>query len=228
MLGVLGGMGPMATVDFLRKLVEATPAEQDADHLPVFAGFFPQIPDRTAAIQDGGESPLPAMLLGAQTLKNAGVELAVMPCNTAHHWYEELAQHSELNFLHIADAVCEVLQDRDQDVQTVGILATPGTIQSGFYQTRLKNLGYDCRVPEGDAAQHIYTGIQAVKAGNLEAARNLFMPEVEKLQQENVQVLILGCTELPVVLTDDTIFVDSNQALAKVAVREYTQRCTKN
>ena len=90
-LGVLGGMGPLATVDFLRKLIEETPAARDEDHLPVIAWSVPQIPDRPAAITGNGESPLPALLAGVHTLKAAGAVALAIPCNTAHYWYDDMA-----------------------------------------------------------------------------------------------------------------------------------------
>ena len=98
LLGVLGGMGPLATVDFLSKLIAETPAERDADHVPVLVYSVPQIPDRPAAILAGGASPLPEMLNGLRTLKAAGAACIAIPCNTAHYWYDALAREAGVGF----------------------------------------------------------------------------------------------------------------------------------
>src|SRR5690606_23936695 len=86
LIGVLGGMGPLATVDFMQKLVAATPASRDQEHVPALISAIPQIPDRTRAFQGHGASPLPAMLACARRLEAAGAGVIVMPCNTAHIW----------------------------------------------------------------------------------------------------------------------------------------------
>src|SRR4051812_14632246 len=101
-LGVLGGMGPLATVDFLKKLIEETPATRDQDHVPVVVYSVPQIPDRPGAILEATESPLPAMLEGVRVLKGAGAAALAIACNTAHYWYDELSAEG-VPVVHIAD-----------------------------------------------------------------------------------------------------------------------------
>jgi aspartate racemase len=111
--GVLGGMGPLATVDFLSKVIALTPAECDQEHVPLLVHQVPQIPDRNRAILEGGDTRYAPMLLGLHRLAAAGAEFAVIPCNSAHHWYERLATSQSLKILHIADAVRPELQGRD-------------------------------------------------------------------------------------------------------------------
>ncbi|HXF67998.1 MAG TPA: amino acid racemase, partial [Burkholderiales bacterium] len=133
LLGVLGGMGPLATVDFMRKVIEATPARSDQEHLPLIVYSVPQVPDRTAAILQGGASPLPAMLRGIEVLGRAGAQALAIPCNTAHYWYDELVRQGGLPILHIADAACAALERRGVRGAAVGLLATSGTLAAGFY-----------------------------------------------------------------------------------------------
>src|SRR5215210_2830189 len=123
LLGVLGGMGPMATADFFRKLIEETPAERDEDHVPVVVYSVPQIPDRVGAITHGTESPLPQMIAGIMALRKLEVGCVAIACNTAHHWYEELQRASGIPILHIADAACDELRKRGS-APRVGLLAT--------------------------------------------------------------------------------------------------------
>src|SRR5215207_1044646 len=120
-LGVLGGMGPLATVDFLRKLIEETPAARDEDHLPVIAWSVPQIPERPAAITGNGESTLPALLDGIRTLKDAGAIVIAIPCNTAHYWYDDIVREGGLPIVHIADAALDELKARRISGKAVGV-----------------------------------------------------------------------------------------------------------
>ncbi len=111
-LGVLGGMGAMATVDFLRKLVEATPAERDQEHIPLIVRFCPEVPDRAAALAGSGPSPQPALVAAAVELAAAGAQALAIPCNTAHYWYDALCAAVPIPILHIVDAALAELQRR--------------------------------------------------------------------------------------------------------------------
>src|SRR3954468_19140929 len=145
-LGILGGMGPLATVDFLRKLIEETPAARDEEHIPVIAWSVPQIPDRPTAITSNGESPLPAMLAGIHTLKAAGAIAIAIPCNTAHYWYDDMVREGGLPVIHIADAALEALKAQSLAGKTIGLIATKGTLAAGFFQERMKAHGFECIV----------------------------------------------------------------------------------
>jgi aspartate racemase len=106
MIGVLGGMGPAATVDFLAKLIRLTPAERDQDHVPVVVLSEPRVPDRVGPIMDGrGPSPLDALRRGIRTLERAGAGCIAIPCHTAHFWYDQMVASAHVPILHIADAV---------------------------------------------------------------------------------------------------------------------------
>src|SRR3954465_3228012 len=163
-LGVLGGMGPLATVDFLRKLIEETPAARDEEHIPVIAWSVPQIPDRPPAITGTGESPLPAMLAGIHTLKAAGAIAIAIPCNTAHYWYDDMVREGGVPIVHIADAALEELAARSSAGKTVGLIATKGTLAAGFFQSRLKARGITPLInAEPDIDQYVLPAIVHVK-----------------------------------------------------------------
>ncbi|GBF24996.1 aspartate racemase [bacterium MnTg02] len=225
MLGVLGGMGPLATVDFLAKLVAVTPGKRDEDHLPVIIRSIPQIPDRTAAILNGGRSPLAALIENASALHQGGAELGVIPCNTAHHWFEDLTAAVDLPFMHIADAVIDRIKRQGLDRGTIGLLATPGTIHSGFYQSKLADSGYDCLVPDECQQARLYEGIGCVKAGKLDAAADIFAERVDELKQRGADLVILGCTELPAVLDPSPFEIDSTLALCESCALWYRAGC---
>ena len=162
-IGVLGGMGPLATADFLAKLAHATPATRDQDHFPVTVDSTPQMPDRVAALEGRGADPLPDLAAAARRLHAAGCDLIAMPCNTAHLWYERLAPLSALPMVHIADAVAVALGD----ARIIGLIGTSATLEHGLYQKRI-GTGRRWLLPDtGEMSQLIVPGIAAVKTGDL-------------------------------------------------------------
>jgi aspartate racemase len=225
-VGVLGGMGPLATVDYLRKVIELTPAEGDADHVPVIVCSCPQIPDRVAPIVGkGGPSPLPALIERVRLLVDAGARCLTMPCNTAHHWYDAMKAAAQVPFLHIADTVLDDLRRRGIPPGPVGLVGTLGTYQAGFYQARLGAAGYRCVLPS-DAIMNetVLPGIKAVKKFRMAEAERLFRRAVERfLVEAQVTTAILACTELPAGLPADDAWVkahclDPNESLARATV----------
>ena len=221
-LGVLGGMGPMATVDFLKKLVEATPAARDQDHLPVIVAQAPDIPDRTQAILGTGADPLAAMTVALRRLEAAGATRIAIPCNTAHHWHGALQALTRAPILHIVDAVAEMLGAQGVAGGPIGLLATDGTLEAGIYPRRLARLGFTCRTPEDQAA--VMRAIRLVKAGHVAEARILLEGQAEALLAAGCGRVVLACTEIPVALAEAPAalrprLLDATQALALACVR---------
>ncbi len=224
LVGVLGGMGPMATADFFRKLVEETPAKWDSDHVPVIIYSVPQMPSRDKAIMSGSESPLPQMLAGLRALKMQRVDFVVIPCNTAHFWYDELSREGGLPILHIVDAVSDALS-RDHAIDgPIGLLSTEATLLSRIYHDRLADRGIELMVnPPEERDEFINPGIEWVKCGRLEEAGRAVQQAAARLLARGAQKLILGCTELPVALeaVDSPVMqdcIDATRALARACV----------
>ena len=198
LLGVLGGMGPLATVDFLAKLVAVTPARGDTDHVPVVVASIPQIPPRVPAILGGGPSPLPAMRDARDRLLAAGATLLAMPCNTAHAWYDELASDIDVPFLHIADAAIDALAANLPRGAAVGVIATAATHAAGLFATRLERAGYRAVVPVDPAdIAAVASGIAAVKAGRAADGGDRFAAVIASLERSGARAVVLGCTEVP-------------------------------
>ena len=222
MIGILGGMGPLATVDFMQKVIEATPAKSDQEHVPLLVHSVPTIPDRTRAILSGGESPLPHLLQGLDTLVAGGAQCVAVPCNTAHYWHAALAQHSPVPVLHIADSVSDAL--RATGVDCVGLLATRGTIAAGFYQQRLAVHGYHCLLPEAaELDALVMAGIYAVKSGNISEGGRLLEQAALNLRGRGAGAVILACTEIPPALAHigspaQEFAVDATRVLAAACV----------
>lgn len=223
LLGVLGGMGPLATVDFLQKLIEETPATRDQEHIPVIAYSVPQIPDRPGAITGNSVSPLPQMLEGVHTLRRAGATTIAIACNTAHYWYDELVAQGGLPILHIADAACAAV-DRTR-VERVGLMATDGTLAAGFYQARLQAHGLACLTCDAHTQRTlVLPAIECVKRNRLGEAHALALGAARTLLDQGAQTIIVGCTELPLALEFETSAItahciDATRALARVCVR---------
>ena len=222
MLGVLGGMGPLATVDFLQKLIQETPARVDQDHIPFIAYSVPQIPDRPAAILGQGESPLPQMLAGIHTLKHAGAQAIAISCNTAHYWYDDLLEQGGLPILHIADAACTAVNM--PSAQRIGLVATDGTIAAGFYQSRLQTRGVECLLCGADEQQTlVLPAIECVKRNDLARANMLAVQAARHLIERGAQTIIMGCTEIPLAMDYEMSAVsaqcvDATRALARACV----------
>jgi aspartate racemase len=222
MLGVIGGMGPLATADFFRKLIDATPAERDEDHIPVLIHSVPQVPSRPAAILRGGPSPLPALLQARDRLRAAGATLFAMPCNTAHYWYDELVAGCGAPFIHIVDAVAARLPP---NARQLAIIATRATLQTRVFDDRLARHGIDLTTPdESTYDSAVQPAIDLVKRGALREAGALLEPVVRSLLERGVGAVVLACTELPVALNAiasplATHCIDSTDALARESVR---------
>lgn len=218
-LGILGGMGPLATVDFMHKVIDRTPAARDQDHIPMYVASLPQVPDRTAAILGQGESPVPMMLGGIRMLNAAGVACIAIPCNTAHYWYEDLVREAEAPILHIADAACDQVAARGFASKTVGFLGTTGAVESGIYQGRLTARGFDCLVSTPDDQENLVMGgIYRIKSGEMTEARKLLESAAERLRRRGAGAIIMGCTEIPIVLNEGGDIVDATAALASACV----------
>ncbi len=227
MIGVLGGMGPAATIDFVAKLIRLTPARVDQDHLPLIVLSDPRVPDRVAPILEGrGPSPLPAMLAGLRKLEDAGAGCIVIPCHTAHYWYDDLAAATALPILHIVDAVLAELSRQEVPPGQVGLLATRATLKARLYQDRLAAAGHPCLEPEPAEMQDLVEpAIALVKQDRAALAAPLLDRAVRRLHRRGAQITLLACTELPVAAAcaGSTMapFLDATEALARACIAWY-------
>lgn len=222
LLGVLGGMGPAATLDFLAKLQDLANASCDQDHCPVVTFSASGTPDRTAAILGRGESPLPAMQDALRALERAGASHVAIPCNTAHYWFDALQAGTELRLIHIVEAAMEELALRFGAVAAVGLIATTGAVQSGVYHQRLEARGRRVLTPPDQAA--VMGVIEAIKAGRMAEALPVLVQQVRALRDAGAEAIVLGCTELPLCLPDlpgelQALIVDATEALACASLR---------
>ncbi len=229
-LGVIGGMGPLATVDFMGKVIALTPAEGDIDHIPMVVTSDPHIPDRVAPILHGqGTPPAAALRQKAAFLEDAGATFIAMPCNTAHHWYDDITAACSVPVLHIAESVGNTLAAMQPAPGAVCIMATSATLAARIYHHHLEAQGYACIEPQEDVmADAVLPGIGLVKKGDLEAAAGLFRHAIQAQLDRGADIVLLACTEIPPALgADDPLgarCVDATEALAQSAVDWFLAR----
>ena len=222
-IGILGGMGPLATADLFRKIVTLTRAGCDNDHIRVYIDDNASIPDRTAAILTGGADPLPAMEDSLRKLERCGADCIIMPCNTAHYFLPRLQALTDVPFLSMLEAAAKAAGRRFPG-GTAGVLATRGTLATGLYQNALAAEGVACLLPgeEEQAAlmRVIYDGVKADAAP--EAYRADLAAVTEAMARRGADYFILGCTELPLAADAAGLHVpavDPTEELAKAAIR---------
>ena len=221
-IGILGGMGPEATIDLFQKIVKLTPAQHDQDHLKIIIFNNPKIPDRTKAIFYGGENPLPELIKTAQDLEKAGADFIIMPCNTAHYYRQEIQKMVGIPILNMIQETTIYIHQAFPQIKKVSVFATIGTNQAGLYQTYLNDFGIET-LPLTESEQgQIMEIIYGVKAGQDLNQLKKRVIEVAKLHTEKgTEAIIAGCTEIPLVLKDGDVtipVIDPTLILAQKAV----------
>lgn len=220
-LGIIGGLGPMASAYLLQLIIEMTDAKTDQEHLDVILFDRPQVPDRTAHILDPAKpSPLPSMRDTAQTLERLGAGVICAPCVTSHCFYPELAASVSVPFLHMVEEAGRELLAAGK--KRAGILATTGTVKMGLFQKALESAGVEWAIP-GEAGQRLVMSLiyEDIKAGR-PANMGKFQRASEELFDQGCDCLILGCTELSLVKRDIPLghgYLDALEVLAKRCVQ---------
>jgi aspartate racemase len=226
-IGVFGGMGPSATVDFMDKLVQLTPATRDQDHLPVIVASLPHIHDRSRSILGTGPDPLPQLLQGIECLNEAQVGVIAIPCNSSHHWYAQMCERSKAPILHIASSCVAAIPEDGAPV--VAVFATRGALASGFYQRALADRGIEHIVPEPGRPQELVDNcIREVKAGQVQAASVSLSQAFAAAQAQGATAVIMGCTEIPIAARSadarGLMLLDSSLELARASVNFALER----
>ena len=221
-LGVLGGMGPAASAEFIVRLIEQTPASKDQDHIPFVLWSDSRVPDRSTSMRNGDDKPLPYLLEGVKGLKAVGCDLIVIPCNTAHFWFHELKKHAYI--IHIVDSVAGALRDINITNTTIGVMGTQATIELGLYQYRLNKLGWDCIVPTKEEMDtKVQPAIDLIKSGKIVESQCLLVDVMHTLINRGAQAIVLGCTELPLAIRiaeeESTPIVNSIDSLVKSVIQ---------
>ena len=221
-IGIIGGMGPLATYDLAEKILNNTVASCDQDNIPVLIDCNTRIADRTAAILHGGEDPRPEMKKSAKRLEEAGANVLMMACNTAHYFYDSVCEDIKIPVLHMPRLTAQLIFE--MGVKKAGVLATDGTCQSGVYGDALKEEGIDPVYPSAEKQKIIMSLIyDHVKAGIMDFSDLDIDGVISEMKGKGAEVLILGCTELPMAfdLIGETGIpaIDPTDVLSRAAVR---------
>lgn len=222
-IGILGGMGPAATADMLEKFIYLRHASCDQQHIPLIVSSIPDIPDRTTCLLSGGPSPYRYLERYLHMLEDAGVECIIIPCNTAHYWFEDLRAVAKVEMISILDAT---LSDIPLSTTRVGLLATNATLATGLYQKQTQARGIDLLQPDEVNQSEVMKAIYALKCGNKPEAQKRLFPQIERLVSQGAQWVIMGCTEIPLIVAGhekmfSCPFIDSTASLVRAAIRWY-------
>lgn len=224
-LGILGGMGPAASAEFVNRLVAQTPATCDQEHIPFVLWSDPAIPDRSTSLRNGDNKPLPFLLDGLKGLKAAGCDLIVIPCNTAHFWFREFNKVT-VQVIHIVDSVAYALKDAGVTNGTIGVMGTQATVELCLYQNHLNGYGWNCITPNREEMDFfVQPAIDLIKSGKLVEARPLLMKVIHSLIDRGARAVVLGCTEIPLAIKEDYLngipLINSIDSLVKLAIKEF-------
>ena len=218
-VGVLGGMGPDATVDFMSKVIAATSAEKDQDHAHMIVDHNPKVPNRQAAILNGGEDPGAALAEMAGRLESAGADFLVIPCNTAYVFRNSVTAVVGIPLLSIIDETIAAITERCPGAKAVGVLATDGCLRANVYQEALAKKDIKAVLPAEDELGEVMGLIERIKGGEQSATiASEIVGLANALVERGAQAVIAGCTEIPLVLNGamiDVPLISSTDVLAE-------------
>lgn len=223
-VGIIGGMGPLATVDLMNKIISNTPAMKDQDHIHIIADNYSQIPDRTTAILGKGIDPTPYIVQSAQRLQNAGADFLVIACNTAHFFYKAAKKSVNIPILHMPLETARFVQENN--FRKVGLLATDGTIKTELYQNSCQRYRIDVIEPDRKMQEKVMEGIYAIKSGDLETGFLYLSMVANKLKDNGAEAIIAGCTEVPLVLkpSKNICVIDPTEIVAKMVINKANRK----
>lgn len=219
-IGIIGGMGPLAAADLFTKITKLTLAKTDQEHIHVIVDSNTAIPDRTAAILGTGDNPVPEMVRTALRLENAGADVLVMSCNTAHYFIDEVRKFTTLPIINMIEETAKEV--KRQGIKCVGLLATEGTCQTGIYDRAFAAQGVEVVKPNDALEAHVMDLIyKGIKAGLTEYPLDDINKVLSALQDQGAECFIMGCTELPLAFAIYNIkatTVDPTEVLARRAI----------
>ena len=228
-VGIIGGIGPMSTVYFYKLVLSMTDAEKDQDHVNMIILNHASIPDRTAYIcSKSDDSPLPFLI---KDLEKIGASFIVIPCNTAHYFFDEVQKSVSIPVLNIVEEAVGEAKKRFADIKKLGVLATDGTVLSGTYELACSNQGIQCVLPDKEYQKKtMHLIYDVVKAGKY-IDRTLLVEVIEHMRKKGCSCIVLGCTELSVAKEEcginDSDVLDSLCVLAKRTVEESGKKLKK-
>ena len=213
-LGILGGMGPEATVELMRRIVEKTPAKLDSDHIRCIVDQNAKVPSRPLSIQGKIPSAAPALIDMGKRLQNYGANILCMPCNTAHFYLPDIEKEISIPFIDMLACTAKHIQTAYPNEKRVGIASTTNTKDTKLYDERFATLGIEAVYPKPGTQEKILTVIAAVKAGNIgKEIQDEMKSIVTEMREQGIYVVVIACTELSVVSPDAEGIIDALDCL---------------
>ena len=226
-IGVLGGLGPEATVDFCFRIIGNTNAPTEQDHIRCIVDNNPKAPNRNHAIAGNGPSPAPAFEDSARMLERCGVDFIVMPCNTAHAFVDAILQSISIPFISMIDETCNHLSENHQNIEHIGLLAADGCLRANLYQTKLEESGFTVVLLNSTQQEAFMRTVYDIKQfGASKKSIKDMEDNAHTLISAGAEIILAGCTEIPLVLKPESIsvpLVETTEILAKQSVR-YAKR----
>lgn len=206
-VGIIGGMGPEATVEFMRRVIAKTPARDDRDHLRILVDNNPKIPSRIAAIIEGtGEDPSPVLCEMARGLESQGADFLVVPCNTAHHYLGTIARSVQIPVLDMVGLSVQKLRAHGARPRKIGMLASPAVRLVGLYDKLMEQAGLNLIYPDSGHESELLAIIKAVKAGQFnDGHRRDYAKIARAIEEDGADAFLIACTELSVIGPPDGI-----------------------
>ena len=223
-VGILGGMGPEATIDLMTRVLRATPALDDMDHIRLVVDNNPKVPSRIKAlIEKTGESPLPCLQEMARKLADWGVDVLAMPCNTAHTYHSDIQKTVSIPVLDMIGLSVAAIIAGQPGLKTVGLLASTAVINLGLYRNRFSDQGVALITPAGGLQEGIMAAIRKIKTGRYgKEERAALQAAATDLVARGAEALLVACTELSIIAGEIDVPVpcyDSAQVLAEAIVK---------
>ena len=222
--GIIGGLGPEATVDLMRRVIQATPAGDDQDHIRMIVDCNPKVPSRMKAILEGtGENPAPALVAMAKNLAVYGADFLVIACNTAHLYLDRIREAVPVPVLNMIDLTVDRVILENPDIRKAGLLASWTVIRPGLYEAAFEKRGVALLHPSPALQDRLLTAIRRIKTGRQGPPEREALAEAgRELADQGAEALIVACTELSLIadgLTMKTRMFDASQVLAEAIVR---------
>lgn len=227
-IGILGGMGPAATIDLFQKIVLNTQAQTDQDHPRIIIYNNPKIPPRTLPFDRSFQSPLPGLIKSALKLEKAGADFIIMPCHTAHIWYSEIKKTISIPFYSmIENTVQTIIEQKSLGSKKILLFASETTINSRIYQNSFENSSFKLVIPQTGEQKVVDKAIKNVKAGK--TTTNRYIHELNQIlsvyREKGISKLLGGCTEISLIFPYfnlDMEKIDPTLMLAKLSIKKAT------
>ena len=232
-LGIFGGMGPEATADLYKQILDITPAATDQEHIPIIIFSNPQVPDRMASIANGVDLIKPYLRFSVRKLESAGASFIVIPCNTVHYFYDFMQESVDIPIINMIRETAGEVAGNYPDIKKVGLLATSGTIESGLYNKELEAKGFEVLTPDDSIEINmVMKAVYGIKSKtDPQLNEELLAIAGQHLADKGAELIVLGCTEIPLAYNPgrvDLPVVNATRVLAERAVDMYEAMSNAN